>query len=192
MQIFALHVCVCVCERERERERVTAQRRLCVCARVCERGRQGHTTASFITVSVTRICSPLGLEVLVKLRTLLTVFTFILKAESRDYGKGRYISNAACGVRPITMHCASWPIRADCVCRKEGLFVETKRLKEAGNRGPTIMYSIWKTIWFWNIKACQHIILHQIYKILIFTKASYDPFNVTKLRCCIVAKFHIV
>ncbi len=27
----------------------------------------------------------------------------------------------ACGVRSITMHCASWPIRADYACRKEGL-----------------------------------------------------------------------
>ncbi len=95
---------------------------------MCERGRHGHTTAacvqthtSIITVSVTRLCSPLGLEMMVKLRTILTVFTIILKAEARDYGKGRYISNAACGVRPITMHCVSWPIRADCVCQKEGL-----------------------------------------------------------------------
>ncbi len=110
-------VCVCVRERERESQRSV----VCVCARVCERGRQGHTTASFITVSVTRICSPLELEQLVKLRTLLTVFTFILKAESHDYGKGRYISNVACGVRPITMHCASWPIRADSACQEEGL-----------------------------------------------------------------------
>ncbi len=30
---------------------------------------------------------------MVKLRTLLTVFTFILKAEAHDYGKGRYISD---------------------------------------------------------------------------------------------------
>ncbi len=80
---------------------------------------QTHT--SFITVSVTRLCSPLRLELMVKLRTLLTVFTIILKAEARDYGKGRYISDVACGVWPITMHCASWPIRADCTCRKEGL-----------------------------------------------------------------------
>ncbi len=72
-------------------------------------------------MSVTRLCSPLRLELMVKLRKLLTVFTFILKAEARDYGKGRYISDAACGVRPIIMHCASWPIRADCTCRKEGL-----------------------------------------------------------------------
>ncbi len=80
----------------------------CVCthAGVCERERQGHITVksvlivacvqthtSFITVSVTRLCSPLGLELMVKLRTLLTVFTFILKAEACDYGKGRYISD---------------------------------------------------------------------------------------------------
>ncbi len=80
---------------------------------------QTHTR--FITVSVTRLCSPLGLELMVKLRTLLTVFTYSLKAKARDYGKGHYISDVAYGVRPITMHCASWPIRADCACRKEGL-----------------------------------------------------------------------
>ncbi len=57
-------------------------------------------------MSVTRLCSPLGLELMVKLRTLLTVFTLILKTEARDYGKGRYISDAACCVRSITMHCA--------------------------------------------------------------------------------------
>ncbi len=131
-------MCVCVCERERERERerVTSQRRVCACVCVCvcvcacvyERGRHGPTTAacvqthtSIITVSVKRLCSSLGLELMVKLRTLLTVFTFILKAKARDYGKGCYISDTACGVRPITMHCASWPIRADCAGRKEGL-----------------------------------------------------------------------
>ncbi len=30
---------------------------------------------------------------MVKLRTLLTVFTFILKAKAHDYAKGRYISD---------------------------------------------------------------------------------------------------
>ncbi len=29
-----------------------------------------------------------------------------------------------------------------------------------------------------NIKACQHILLHQIHKIMIFKNASYDPFNI--------------
>ncbi len=82
-------MCVCVCVRERERERqghITVESAVLTVACV-----QTHT--SFITVSVTRLCSPLGLELMVKLRTLLTVFTFILKAEARDYRKGRYISN---------------------------------------------------------------------------------------------------
>ncbi len=34
------------------------------------------------------------LELMLKLRTLLEVFTFILKAEARNYGKGRYISDS--------------------------------------------------------------------------------------------------
>ncbi len=40
-----------------------------------------------------------GLELMVKLRTLLTDFTFILKAKACDYGKRRYISDEACGVQ---------------------------------------------------------------------------------------------
>ncbi len=102
MRSFARRVCVCVCERERERDRVTVQRCVCVCVLACVR--EGDTVTSqpqlvckhtsFITVSVTRLCSPLGLELMVKLRTLLTVLTFILKAKARDYGKGRYISDS--------------------------------------------------------------------------------------------------
>ncbi len=109
-------VCVCVCVWERESRVYSAPEIVLIAACV-----QTHT--SIITVSVTQLCSPLGLELMVKLRILLTVFTLVLKAEARDYGKGSYISDsdAACGVRPITMHCASWPIRADCACRKEGL-----------------------------------------------------------------------
>ncbi len=162
-------MCVCarVCERgrERERDRVTSQHisylnhGLCVCVRVCvcereretgshhstsailiaacmclrERERQGQITVesaflivacvqthtSIITVSVTRLCSPLALELMVKLRTLLTVFTLILKAEARNYGKGRYISDVACGVRPITMHCTSLANQSR-LCLSEG------------------------------------------------------------------------
>ncbi len=133
MLSFAHCVCARVWERGREREREGHSAVLCVCVCVCarvrERGRHGHITTaaclqthrSFITVSVMWLCSPLGLELMVKLRTLLTVFTFILKAKACDYRKGRYITDAACGVRPITMHCASWPFRADCACWKEGL-----------------------------------------------------------------------
>ncbi len=32
-------------------------------------------------------------------------------------------------------------------------------------------------MWFLNIKACQHIMLHQIHKIINFEIASYDPYN---------------
>ncbi len=86
---------------------------------------QIHTS----TVSVTRLCSPFGLELMVKLRTLLTVFIFTLKAEARDYGKGRYISDAYLWCRPITMHWVSWPIRADCACRG---FVENDTFERGG------------------------------------------------------------
>ncbi len=114
-------VCVCVCERERERESGSYSSGVYSLSEIVLIAACLQTHTSIITVSVTWLCSPLGLELMVKLTTLLTVFTFILKAEASDYGKGRYISDAACGVRPITMHCASWPIRADCACRKEGL-----------------------------------------------------------------------
>ncbi len=99
--------CVCVCARGvREshhsvvcvRERESHQHRVCVCAHMCKRGRRGHTTAaclqthtSIITVSDS---VPLRLELMVKLRTLLTVFTFILKPKACDYGKGHYISDS--------------------------------------------------------------------------------------------------
>ncbi len=165
---------MCVCERER----VTAAA-LCVCVLACVREEDKVTQPRLVCKhiraslpSVTRLCPPFWLELMVQLRTLLTVFTLVLKAEARDYGKGNYISDAACGVRPITMHWVSCPIRADCACRKEGLC--RKRLRKAGHRETTIMYSIWKIMCFLNIKACTHILLHQI---MIVKKASYDPFK---------------
>ncbi len=103
-------VCVCVC--------------VCVCALTCGREEDMSHNHGLCANTITQLCSPLGLELMVKLRTLITVFIFILKAEARDYGKGRYISDATCGVRPITMHWVSWPIRADCACRKEQSHIE--------------------------------------------------------------------
>ncbi len=101
---------------------------VCVRTRVCERGRHGHTTTtcvqthtSFITVSVTWLCSPFGLGLMVKLWTLITVFTFIFKLNLAIMERGVTFPNHACGVRPITMHCVNWPIRADCACWREGL-----------------------------------------------------------------------
>ncbi len=139
-------VCVCVCVRVcvREGDTVTQPRLVCK-----------HIRASSLCLSCD--CSPFGLELMVKLRTLLTVFALILKAKARDYGKGCYISDMACGVRPITMHCVNWPIRADCACRNERLCRKLKRLREAGHREPTIMYSIRKMMCFLNIKALKHV-----------------------------------
>ncbi len=74
-------VCVCVLACVREGDTVTSQPWLVY----------KHIRASSLCLS--RLCSPLGLELMVKLRTLLTVFTFILKAKAHDYGKARNISN---------------------------------------------------------------------------------------------------
>ncbi len=76
-------LCVCVWERETGSHHsgvYSLSGIILIVARL-----QIHT--SIITVSVTRFCSPLGLDLMVKLRTL-TVFTFILKAVAGDYGKG--------------------------------------------------------------------------------------------------------
>ncbi len=97
---------VCVCERERITSLNYLNRGLC--SNTYEHNHCVCHTTLFLSL----------LELMVKLRTLLTAFTLILKAKAHDYGKGRYISDAACGVRPITMHCASWPIRTDCACLK--------------------------------------------------------------------------
>ncbi len=159
--------------------------RVCVCVCVCvsERGRHDHTTAAclqthtcFITVSVTWLCSPLGLELMVKLRTLLTVFTFILKAKARDYGKGCYISDSCLWFS--SNHNALGQLANQSVLHlTEGGTLKSKHWREAGHRGPTIMYSTWKIMCFLNNKACQHILLHQI---MIFKKSSYDLFKF----CC--------
>ncbi len=107
---------------------------------------QTHT--SIITVSVTWLCSPLGLELMVKIRPLLTVFNLILKAEAHDYGKGRFISYSCfcCSAN----HNALGQLVNQCrLCLSEGwTFLKTKCLREARHRGPTIMYSIWKIMCF--------------------------------------------
>ncbi len=118
-------MCICVCVREK----VTAAAScVCVCVLACVREGDKVTQPRLVSkhirassLCLSHDCSPLGLELMVKLRSLLTVFTLVWKAEAHDYGKGSYNSDAACGVRPITMHWFSWPIRADCACRKEGL-----------------------------------------------------------------------
>ncbi len=51
-----------------------------------------HIRASSLCLS--RECFALGLELMVKLTTFITVFIFNLKAEACDYGNWRYISDA--------------------------------------------------------------------------------------------------
>ncbi len=109
-----------VCVWEWERETATSQRSAQHVRNNLNRGLFANTYELHHCVCHATLF-PSRLELMVKLRTILFVFTFILKAKAHDYGKGSYISDAACGVWPITMHCANWPIRADCACQKEGL-----------------------------------------------------------------------
>ncbi len=85
-------MCVCVC--------------VCVCVRERERERERErdgVTSQHISYLNRSLC------------------VCVSVCERERQGKRRYISDAACGVRSITMHCASWPIRADCAGRMEGL-----------------------------------------------------------------------
>ncbi len=93
-------------------------------------------------MSVTRICSPLGLELMVKLKTLLTVFTFTLKAEAHYYGKGRYISDVClwCSANHNTL--CQLANQSRLHLSEGGALLKKTHLREAGHRGPTIMYSI--------------------------------------------------
>ncbi len=81
-------VSVCVCEREREEKRSSHHSEVYSASEIILIAACLQTHTSFITVSVTWFCSPFGLELMVKLRTLLTVLTVILKAEARDYEMG--------------------------------------------------------------------------------------------------------
>ncbi len=91
---------------------------------------------SFISVSVTRLCSSLGLELMLKLSTLFTVFTFLLKDKALDYGKGRYISYS-CLWSSANHNALGQLANQSRLCLSEG-----GALREAGHRGPTMMYSI--------------------------------------------------
>ncbi len=105
----------------------------CVCADMCERERGSHHSgACFLnhglcTANTYKLhhCHatliPSRLELMVKLRTLLTVVIFTLKAEAHDYCNYCTFPMRAYNVRPITMHWVSWQFRADFACWKEGL-----------------------------------------------------------------------
>ncbi len=114
---FVISLSICYWQiRERERQgHITAESAFVIVARV-----QTHT--SIITVSVTRLCYPFMLELMVNVRTLLTVFLHLIwKLKLEIMLRGITFLTRACGIRPITMLWVSSPIRADCACWKEGL-----------------------------------------------------------------------
>ncbi len=84
-------VCVCVCEGNRVTSQQSVQPVRNHSTSACVL--QIHTSIIQYTPSVMRLCSPFGLELMVKLTTLFAVFIFTLKAEVRSYGKDHYISD---------------------------------------------------------------------------------------------------
>ncbi len=160
-------VCVCVCVRarvcERERETGSYHNTSAILISACV-----QTHRSFITESVTRLCSSFGLELMVK----LSLYIHFESWSSRLW-KGALHFRRVLAVFGQSQCSGSVGQSEQTALVGRRDFVEN----EAFERGPTIMYSIWKTMCFLNIEACQHILLHQIHKIMIFKKPSYDPFN---------------
>ncbi len=135
---------------------------------------QTHTR--IITVSVTRPCSPPRAWTDGKTKDIINCLYIHSESWSSRLWKGALHFDVACGVRPITMHCASWPIRAHCAFVKERLCINRSVWERRGIEDLQYV-QYWKIMCFLNIKACQHILLHQKHKIMIFKKASYDPFK---------------
>ncbi len=74
----------------------------------------------------------------------------------------------AWGIRPITTHWIAGQSEHSALFRK------------AGQRGATIMYSMWK-IMFLNLS--KHIALHQIHQIMLCSASSYNPFKLDLTVC---------
>ncbi len=111
-----------------------------------------------------------------KPKDIINCLYIFWKAKARKYKKGALHFRLVLVVFGQSQCTVSAGQSEQTVLVRRRDFVE-KCLREAGHRETTIMYSIWKIMCFLNIKSCQHILLHQIHKITIFKKASYDPFN---------------
>ncbi len=81
--------------------------------------------------SNTRLCSPLELELMIKLRTLLTLFTLVLKAEASDYGMGalHFQRSLWCSANHNALH--QLANQSGLCCLKEG-FVENDSFERGG------------------------------------------------------------
>ncbi len=102
---------------------------VCVCARGCERETRSHNR-SLCTANTYEhhycICHvtlfPFWAWTDGKTKDIINcLYIYFEKLKLAIMEMGITFPTRACGVRPITMHFVSWPIRADCTCRKEGL-----------------------------------------------------------------------
>ncbi len=174
--------CVCVRQREREKERqghsgvsyLNSNVCVCVCVCVCvwererERERESERVTSQRSVETVRNHLNRGLFANTYEHRHCVCHTTLFPSRAWTDGKTKSsIFDTACGVRPITMHCASWPIRADCACRKEELCRKWSVWERRGKE--ELKYcTVFEKLCFLNIKADLHIPLHQIHKIMIF------------------------
>ncbi len=100
---------------------------VCVCAGVCERGRQSHNHGLFANTFEHHHCFchatmfPSRAWTDVKTKDIINCLYLFWKLKLTIVVRGVTFPTSACGVGPITMLWVSWPIRTDCACRKGGL-----------------------------------------------------------------------
>ncbi len=107
---------------------------LCVCA--CERGRETGSHNSGVSGLNRGLCAntnkhrygvchatpfPFRAWTDGKTKDINRLYIYFESSSSKIVIMERDVTFPMRGVRPITMHCVSWPNRADCACRKEGL-----------------------------------------------------------------------
>ncbi len=124
-----VRLCVCVWEREREREREGHSAASCVCSCVWEREtRSHHNRGLFANTYELHHCVchatlfPSQAWTDGKTKDIINCLYIYFESWSSRLWKGTLHFRLVLVVfRPITMLWVSWPIRADCACRKEGL-----------------------------------------------------------------------
>ncbi len=116
MQSFAHHVCarLCVRERKRERDRVTSQWSQLLNCGLCANTYEHHHW------SVTRLFPSLAWTD-GKTKDIINHLYIYFESWSLWLWKGTLYFWLVLVVFGQSMHWASWPIRADCACWKEGL-----------------------------------------------------------------------
>ncbi len=157
MQSFASCGCVCVYahvwEREREREGGREGGR--------EREREGHSAALCVCTRVRERGGGGVCRHVERVKAQRCVCVCVCVCERGRHG---HITTAACVQTHTSFinvcHATLFPSRD-------------------WTDGKTLHLYIYFESWSLNITACQHILLHQIPKIMIFKKASYHPCNAT-------------